>query len=419
MAATRTTIDAILKEFYEGALRDQLNNEIKLFDKLKKSDRSFSGRRVVFPVHLGRNVGVGARAESALLPAAGSQTPVECRITAKYNYGRVDITGQSIESGKHAFLDALGYEMDGLVSDFSFDMGRQSYGGGDGRLAQVSADNDSASAITVHNKFARAGQPGARYILQSQILEFGTVASPSAATIGSNAKVSTITIASDSGTTTDTITMISNSADISATIHFAFHYGAGGQDVEMKGLRALVDDLTQTNAWGSAYYSASSLNNIDRGTYGKWNANVDAASGVERVIDSQLMQKSFSKVKKESGKDVKMICGEYDVVDQFLDSVSADRRYASNNFDAGVSNLSYNGVPLVQDLLAPYNELYLLGDDCIKLYTMKDFGFEARDGSILKNVAGYDRWEAFFSHYGDIASDQPKASMVIRDVLDR
>ena len=170
---------------------------------------------------------------------------------------------------------------------------------------------------------------------------------------------------------------------------------------------------------GICLFSASALNNIDRGTYGKWNANVDAASGVERVIDSQLMQKSFSKVKKESGKDVKMICGEYDVVDQFLDSVSADRRYASNNFDAGVSNLSYNGVPLVQDLLAPYNELYLLGDDCIKLYTMKDFGFEARDGSILKNVAGYDRWEAFFSHYGDIASDQPKASMVIRDILDR
>jgi hypothetical protein len=418
MAATRTTIDAILKEFYEGVMRKQLNSEIKLFDKLKASDKMFSGRRVVFPVHLGRNVGVGARGESAILPAAGSQTPVECRITAKYNYGRLDITGQAIESGKHAFLEGLALEVEGLKDDFAFELGRQSYGGGDGRLAIMDTGAASASSLKLFNKYAAPGEPGARYIKNSQVIELGTVASPSAITVGSACTVTNISVAVNSGTLYDTLTVNSASGD-ATTASFIFNHGAGGQGVEMMGLRGLVDDLTQTSCWGSAYYSASSLNNVDRGTYAKWNANVDQNSGVERVVDSQLMQKAFSKVKKESGKDINMIIGEYDVVDQFLDSVSGDRRYASKNYDAGVSSLSYNGVPLVQDLLAPYNELFLLNSDAIKQYTMKDFSFADKDGSILKNVAGYDRWEAFFLYYGDIASEQPKATMVIRDILDR
>ena len=65
------TVDAILKEFYDGGIRYQLNNEVMMYKNLSENDKPWSGRRVIFPVHLVRNSGVGARAEQGILPTAG------------------------------------------------------------------------------------------------------------------------------------------------------------------------------------------------------------------------------------------------------------------------------------------------------------------------------------------------------------
>ncbi len=76
-AVTQTGFDTVLKDYYEGPVREYLNNKVTILKYTDKSSRKWTGRRVVFPLNVGRNSGVGARAESGTLPTAGKQDYVE------------------------------------------------------------------------------------------------------------------------------------------------------------------------------------------------------------------------------------------------------------------------------------------------------------------------------------------------------
>lgn len=416
MAQTMSNFDPALKEFYEGLIRDQLNNEILLKKWLEESSRSWAGRHVRFPVHTARNVGVGARSEAAALPTAGQQTTVESRVTSAYIYGRIDLTGQVMASSKNAFADAMAYEMENVTKDLQFDCTRQSYGEGLGILAQVALDSNSASSVTVFNQYFEPGQPGARYIQAGQTIDAGTTAAPEAQTSG--VVVLSTVIAQNSGTTSDTVNITQTALNFSASDTYLFNDNAGGLGIEMKGIRALVDDNTSTHVYGysGGMLSTVTVQNIDSNAQAKWRGNVLGNSQTERLIDSNLMQKAFDANKRASGKEPDLIIGEYDVVTAFLDSVSNDRRYATKDFDAGRGALSYNGKNLVQDLLAPYNELYLLNKQAIQWYVLKDFGFADEDGNIIKPITGFDRWEAFIKAYVQLGVEHRNGNTVIRDI---
>jgi len=417
MALTMTQADAVLKEFYIGALRETLNNEVLLKKYLEASKRQFAGRRVTFPTHTARNSGVGARSESAALPTAGFQSTDEVNITAAYVYGRLTLTGQAKASGKHAFIETLAMEMEKLKDDLAQDVGRQSYGEGAGILAQVSTDSCSTS-ISVHNQFAKPGSPGARYVGNGQLIDIGTYANPDLLTSATGATVISTTIAANSGTTSDIITISASVDTVCATESFVFNNNAGGKGIEIKGLRCIVDDVTSTNTYGltGGYFNGASIFSIDRNTVKGWNAVVDANSGTERIIDSYLLQRNFDKIRKASGKDVEVMFGEYDVITAFVDSVVGDRRYASPDFNVGHEVVTFNGKSLVKDLLAPYNELFLLRRDSLAWYTLLDFEWADDDGSILKNVEGFDSWEAFLRAYIQLGAERPNSTGVIRDI---
>jgi hypothetical protein len=162
--------------------------------------------------------------------------------------------------------------------------------------------------------------------------------------------------------------------------------------------------------------------NVDRGSVKGWNSYVDQNCGTERVIDSYLLQRTLSNIKKRGGKETDIFFGEYDTIDAFWDSVAGDRRFTSKNFDAGVDTLTFNGKTMVKDLLAPYNELFCLHKDCIKWYVLKDYGFDDMSGAILKNISGYDKHEAFIKAYLQIAPGEtsaPNTCGVIRDIKTR
>ena len=61
MTTTMQTLQTILKNFYIGPVRDQLNNATVLLAQLKKSSKEVVGEQVILPLRVGRNWGVGAR----------------------------------------------------------------------------------------------------------------------------------------------------------------------------------------------------------------------------------------------------------------------------------------------------------------------------------------------------------------------
>lgn len=415
MPLNMSNYDAVLKEAYEGGIRETINNDVPMFKVLDQSDREWSGRLVRWPVHTARNSGVGSRAEGATLPTAGQQGHQESRVSASYHYGRFQVSGPTIRAGKNAFAQAIAMEMDGVTKDLVNDLSRQTWGDGTGRLAQVGCATASSTSIFVFNRFFEPGQPGARYIGAGQLLDGGTVASP-------RAQFSSITVVSvntsqNPATTVDTVTVSASTITVTPSDNFLFNAEAGGSGLELFGIRALVDGFTESNIWGSNAYFGSAIQNINRATVSQWNALILANSGVARVIDGNLLQTAFDRIHTESGKNVGMIMGHHDVVRAVLDSVSADRRYSSPEYNAGMSGLTYNGVPIERDRHAPYNELLLMVKDALKQYTLLDVSFADDDGAILSRVSNQDAFEGFIRTYRQMGIDtSPKETLMIRDI---
>lgn len=415
MAQTLTNFDAVLKEFYEGSIRETVNNEVVAFKMLDESDKEWSGRHVRFPVHTSRNSGVGARAESGTLPTAGQQGYLEARVTSTYQYGRIEISGPSMKAGKNAFAATVASEIDGMTRDLVNDLGRQTWGTGDGRLAQIGAAAASASSFTVFNRFFEPGQPGARYINVGASVDIGTVASPTA--LASSQVVASVSISSNPATTTDTVNITASTANASQCESFVFNRGAGGAGVEMHGFRSLIDVFTEANIWGSNAFFGSAVQNINRATNAAWNATILGNSGVARVIDGNLIQQAFDQINIDAGKDPDFLWGHHAVCRAFLDAVSADRRYGSPEFKAGYSELSYNGVPLVRDRQAPHNELLIGVKGTVSMFTLADFEWADEDGSILARVSNQDQFEAFIRAYKNLGlNENPKGCVFIRDI---
>lgn len=130
MPASLTTFNDVLKNDYQPTLREQLNNANKTLTQLeRKSDEvDVQGKYAVLALHVGRNTGVGSRAENATLPTAGAQGYVEERVPLKYHYGRLQISGPSIEAtrtDRGSYVRAVESESRGLKNDLLREMSRQ------------------------------------------------------------------------------------------------------------------------------------------------------------------------------------------------------------------------------------------------------------------------------------------------------
>lgn len=414
MALNLSAYDPLLKEAYEGVARETLNNEVPLFKILDESDKQWSGRRVIFPFHSARNSGVGARAEGGTLPSAGQQGTLQGVVSAVYNYASIQLTGQVMNAGKNVFADALAYEMENAVKDLTVDLSRQTWGTGDGRLAQVGAAA-SATAVTLYNRFFEPGQPGARFISQGQYLDFGTVASPTA--LGTAVRAQAVSISSNPATTVDSLNVSGSYAGVSQCETFVFNQGAGGAGVEMLGVQALVDVYSEANVWGSNAFYGATIQGIARSTNAAFDSIVLGNSGTARIIDGTLMQTAFDSINQASGEEPTMIMGHHLVVREFLDAVSADRRYSTPVFDAGMSKLSYNGVSLERDRHAPYNSLLVFKREALKMFTLLDLEWAQDDGAILSRVSGQDSYVGYLRIYRNLGFDMnPKLCCMIRDI---
>ena len=113
-----TDLNAILKDHYAGPVRDQLNNEMMIFDLFNRRKMVWTGRKVIMPVRTQRNQSGAFRADGGTLPDDGNNSYADLQIEAKYLYGRMALTGPAIAQVKAtegAFLNSLESELDGAI----------------------------------------------------------------------------------------------------------------------------------------------------------------------------------------------------------------------------------------------------------------------------------------------------------------
>jgi len=420
--------DVVLKEFYEGPIREHLNNKIPILQYVEKSKRKWSGRRILFPIHLRRNHGVGARGESGKLPTAGRQEYVESKINAKFMYGRIELTGVVIaasEGDKGAFASALRTEVEGLRRDLRVDMNRQVWGnpvasaGGGAAGNDTLSNNTSILAQTSGNPASTAAQaevtvtfdnPGTRYLKAGMVLNFGAMTGTDQ---GPTAGAKRMQVVSVPTTTTAVL------KNINAT-------GGAAVDIADNDVCVLGDDVDNAfnkEITGLSFMVSDSDDNfqtVDTGLNPEWKANVLDNGGDNRPLSLELMQLAIDTADEVAGAEPNLVMGHHSIRREYINLLTSDVRYAPEQLKGGFQKLTYAGgttpMPLEFDRHAPYNKLFFLNTNDIKLYVMKDWAFADRDGNSFSRMANSDSWEAFMCWYGNLGLERRFSQTVLSDI---
>lgn len=393
MGATMATISAITKEIYEGKLRRQLNDETVALRRLEKTSEGVTsevgGKYVTFPIHTTRNTGIGARLENEQLPDAGQQGTAAARVGLKYLYGRIRMTGQTMELAKtntQAFVSALDLEMNGLKDDLAKDQNRQVYGDGIGGVARITAAVTAATFTIAHDTW----------------LQLGMLVDVTDAT-GVTIKASARTV------TAITPTSVTISGANVAVVIGDLITRSGSSTKEWTGLASIVR-------------SSGTLYNVDPTVVPVWTSEVDSNAGVNRALSEGLMINMVDRIRKRGGKTT-VIFQNLGVRRAYFNLLTQQRRFTdTKEFTGGFTGLAFTTdqgeVPVVVDTDAPPNTQYFLNENELKWYREGDWSFMNRDGNMWDRVTNFDAYDAIMFQYSELGTHRRNTHGVIQDITE-
>lgn len=382
MPATLATVASILKEVYEPQVREQLENRTKALKRIERSsdgiETTVGGKYVTFPIHTRRNAGIGARNEMEALPTPGQQGYASARVSLKYLYGGIQVTGQMVEladKNYQAFANALDQEVKGLKNDLAKDLNRQVYGNGVGTLATVTADG--ANTVTVADTmYLQLGE-------QIDILDGTTLTNATPTVKVSNRQITAI------NTSTGVVT----------------YSGADGTLVAGDVLVRTGNGNREWTGLGAIVKNTGVLYNLDPAVEPLWAAQVDT-SGSNRAVSEGLMINMADSIMTAGGK-VTAIFANLGVRRAYWSLLVQQRQYVNTKeFAGGFTGLSFTTddgeIPFVSDTDAPKNTMLFLNEDELTYYRENDWGWMDRDGNMFSRVYGYDAYEARMYQYSEL-----------------
>ena len=399
MPATLTTVNAILKEVYEPKIQDQLQHDAVALKRIEKSSdgvvSEVGGKYVTFPLHTRRNSGIGARNELEALPTAGQQGYASARVSLRYLYGLVRLSGQTMEladKNYQAFASALDQEMKGLKDDLLKDQNRQVYGDGSGAVATV------ATAGTVNNIVTQTAQ-WAQLGMQVDVIDGTTLGNANPTVKASNRQVTAINMA------TNTVT-IDGAAVAVAVGDIVVRTGSVNR--EWSGFGAI--------------FKTGTFQNVDPAIEPSWSPVTDANGGTNRPLSEGLMILMNDNIRANGGKVTAMFSN-LGVRRAYFNLLSQQRRYTNTTkFEGGFSGLAFTtdqgDIPFVVDIDAPKNRVYFINEDEITLYRESDWSFMDRDGSKFQRVIGYDAYEATMYQYSQMGTHRRNTHGLLTDITE-
>jgi len=415
------SLGAILKEFYLGPLQEQLNNEVLALDLFEKATVDWNGKQVIIPVHVGRNTGVDFTTEGGTLPTATRQSFANLTVTARFLYGKFQITGPAISAaksgGKNSFIGYVDAEMNKLVDDVRnsansacFSGGRvvgflnQKKAGGVGEVWDFTGDTAKVQAL-----LTAVGGNIAFTVIRMDTYETHT----------DDVGVSAVS------TTLGTVDLekIVNTAAVPEGVALACSVRTSGGGAEPAAITAL--DAEPSGIFGNL--SATSHFGVDRSDAGGDNEALQsivhcvqsADGGGDPRADVSLgeLQRLLDEISIASDS----------VPNLFLVHPSFRQEYAQillgtsggnltkevssvGKADGGFSSLSYNNIAMRVSRAAPKGAVIALRTDTWKLCELEGGGFADLDGAILSRSATTDEWSGFYRWYYDTVCVRPNAN---------
>lgn len=400
---TLTNADAALKEDYQPAMREQLNNKFMLLAQIEKNTKDVEGRRAILSLHTKRNSGVGARREGGPLPTAGSQGYTEERVPLRYNYGRIQINGpviRAMKSDNGSFVRAVESETKGVVTDLKRDVNRQLFGTSNGVIA-----TGASSAGQVITLAAATTEVQLRQIEVGMVIDVGTVANPvlKAAAV----EVSAV------NTAAKTVTVIGTLGAVAGT-DFIFRSGAGGSGANQQELTGLQSIVAATGT----------LFNVDPTVTPVWASTVSSNGGTPRNATENVFAKALQQADIAGSPGVDLFVTS-DGVHRGYNAQLASMKRIVNTLDlkGGYKGLAISAgsdgeVPLTWDRDAPNGLAFGLSSAHLFQHEASDWEFMDEDGAVLSRVSGVDAYEATLFKYHELTTDQRNAHILVSDLAE-
>lgn len=394
VTANRTDQDAILKDFYLPGVRQVLNNEIFLLTQVEQNTEDVEGREAVLAVNIGRNQGIGARAELGDLPSAGAQAYVNPRIPLRYNYGRIQLSGQIIRdtsSDAGSFTRTAQSETQGVVRDLKNDVARQCYGDGTGVILTASGAKTSQTFPVANATAQQLAQLGI-----GMAIDIGSAAG-TPADIASAVVITAINRTAKTITVSGTLGTVANGSRISR----AGNGGTGVTQKELTGAKAIVA-------------ASGSLYGIDPATYPDWASYVKTSAG---AVSEDMFIEVDQEVNMASGEQIDLWVTTSAVHRATAALLQSDKRFpGTNTLRGGYSGLDMssvsqgmqgaNEVTMVFDKdMTEAGAAYGFCTKRIQCYSNSDWEFMQDDGAILSRVPNKDAYEATLFAYKELGTD--------------
>ncbi len=412
-----TNIDALLKDFYVDKIPDEIKNHFPMSEwAAKRDDMPTDGRQVFYPVHVGRNTGVGAIGENANLPTAGNQQWADMKVPYLYNYARITLTAQAIKvskSSKGAFEKGLNAEIMGASKDCGRNRNRQLFGAGKGIIAMVNGAVSAGSTITLNNLYGQSGAGGqynvAKFFAAGQIVAFVTAAGA----IEAVGTIASVNLSANTITLTGNVTISNGDYVCFVSTAASTAIGDTGYNAEVMGLLGMVDDGT----------NVATYNSISRTTYPIMKSSVvDLGNG---SLTLPLMQKLWDNVDQLSDGKITVGFWHHSTRAEYLNLLVQFKRFndaKSLNPDGGwkgglrTEEIEFNETPLVADRDCPYSTLFVLDEEELFRYVNEEGKFADEDGRILLRLASQDAYEARYRIFDNFCYDTPNSAGVMRNI---
>lgn len=390
-----TQFDAVLKEFYGPGIVEELNEQVP-FLKLIEKDAGlikFDGRRWLVPIHVGRNSGIGARAEGAVLPTPGAQSYQDYTVKPTYQYGGIKVTGQVIQQSrtdKGAFGRAVQLEMEHLRNQLRSDLNFQFQRNGTGKRATISAAASSSTSISVN---------AVPYDLLYEGIVIDIYDSTLATQKYTGLTVNSVTM--DPTTWNVTAAVLSSAVTVSADDVIV---RSGNLNNEILGLDAVV--------------GAGTYGGIDPSNYAVWQSPVLSNGGTARPINYSLFQQAIDVSEKAGGGKLKYFFTTYDVRRNFFLYMTSEKRIMNTKtYEGGFDSVEYNGKEIFVDRMANAGTMYGIDPEYLYRLETRELHWIDDDGTILHR--SFDNTDTYFAnmrYYVQLAATKRNAFVKITDI---
>lgn len=393
--ASESTVSAILKEVYPGAIEDEFNNEVGLWAIVdnEKVTIDGQGQHVVRPFRVGRNQGIGARNDTDILPQPGAQQLQNAKINMSSNYLIGQITSRVIRTSygtDAAFENALSEEIQFDLTDLGSEVGFQLYGLM-GQRTTVNGTVTASTSVVVNNT---------QYLAVGMYVEFWNGATNQTTNDAQLPTGITGTQITAINNATNTLTVTTAQTITSAAgVSRAQNNTAQTTTKEMYGLDFFYDNNTDYS--GVTYFGAS------RVTYPILNGNRFNAA---HSLSESLMQQGFDAGRQIGGGIIDFITTDYATRRVYTNLLASVKRYPlegvqAPQFAGGIEvsqdlrnqlgeGLSFSGAAIAPSRLAPPAEMFGFPTTSLKIFQQSEIEWVMNGDSILHPLlsVGFDAY---------------------------